>query len=680
MAESKAAVELRSGRKARFEVADSVSDFDIYGGRNLAHHLASARKFVLRRSLPIRTHEFPELKPTLLEGTPVVDVSRSKGDSSDGNVGDLEPSFQDTNIRVWAMPVLPNVTRKRSRDEFETGHQASLTASSLEEDREVKQQIRKDVVSEMFNSVWRLDTLVEKQLSEIESRSTQIFIRNPKTGRIELYCGPRPQPSGPDNRPTLAPELDRPVLVRNQCSDPVPQRIPATCPAPEAMSYIVKCQDQRGTFLPREAMRLGVKAGPDFAVLTRGGSVQAADGSLVTSKMVLTETKPGEGLAVIDLPTVEYVENMVQRWEWKSKELMQGVGAIFWILGPGVGEDEGLRSFIKQMSHLEHVVSSPDHCPDYLALDSGAAASLRHHLIDPSRFAVPTHDNVRLPQTRLPSTSTIQRLTSADSLELIPAQRGHVIQLAPRVEVQNHDIVPLLDTGKVIRDCPPEVLQKAREVAELLRTPERVAALDEQSKGLPGADAEIITLGTGSAMPSKYRNVSATLVRVPGEGSWLFDCGEGTLGQMKRVFGAEELTHVLRDLRGIWISHMHADHHLGTVGVIRAWHEAMWHAKEANSTRSENGAPSEHSPIGDSPHKRRLFVISGPLIHHFLSDYASMEAYGYDQVLPVIVRQDTGFETSGDQGGSPTILAWAQHRNDDEKFGNRTNATEGLQR
>ena len=87
------------------------------------------------------------------------------------------------------------------------------------------------------------------------------------------------------------------------------------------------------------------------------------------------------------------------------------------------------------------------------------------------------------------------------------------------------------------------------------------------------SEAEIVTLGTGSALPSKYRNVSATLLRVPGWGSMLFDAGENTLGQLKRVFPADELKEVLRELRVIWISHMHADHHLGTVSVIRAWYE-----------------------------------------------------------------------------------------------------------
>lgn len=47
-------------------------------------------------------------------------------------------------------------------------------------------------------------------------------------------------------------------------------------------------------------------------------------------------------------------------------------------------------------------------------------------------------------------------------------------------------------------------------------------------------DVEIVLLGTGSSQPSKYRNVSSIFVNLFSKGSLLLDCGEGTLGQLKR--------------------------------------------------------------------------------------------------------------------------------------------------
>lgn len=47
-------------------------------------------------------------------------------------------------------------------------------------------------------------------------------------------------------------------------------------------------------------------------------------------------------------------------------------------------------------------------------------------------------------------------------------------------------------------------------------------------------EMEIVLLGTGSSQPSKYRNVSSVYVNLFSKGSLLLDCGEGTLGQLKR--------------------------------------------------------------------------------------------------------------------------------------------------
>ena len=48
----------------------------------------------------------------------------------------------------------------------------------------------------------------------------------------------------------------------------------------------------------------------------------------------------------------------------------------------------------------------------------------------------------------------------------------------------------------------------------------------------------------------------------------LLDCGEGTYGQIVRFFGYEKSRHVLCNLVGVFISHMHADHHIGLIGLL----------------------------------------------------------------------------------------------------------------
>ena len=73
----------------------------------------------------------------------------------------------------------------------------------------------------------------------------------------------------------------------------------------------------------------------------------------------------------------------------------------------------------------------------------------------------------------------------------------------------------------------------------------------------------MLFLGTGAAMPSKYRNVTATYLHMFAHGGMLLDCGEGTYGQLRRRYGAAGADHIITGLKCVWISHIHADHHAG---------------------------------------------------------------------------------------------------------------------
>ena len=72
---------------------------------------------------------------------------------------------------------------------------------------------------------------------------------------------------------------------------------------------------------------------------------------------------------------------------------------------------------------------------------------------------------------------------------------------------------------------------------------------------------EVIPLGTGSALPSKDRHYSATVVE-HNSSLFLFDCGEGTQFQFLHA----DLRH--SRLEAIFITHLHGDHYFGLPGLL----------------------------------------------------------------------------------------------------------------
>lgn len=79
----------------------------------------------------------------------------------------------------------------------------------------------------------------------------------------------------------------------------------------------------------------------------------------------------------------------------------------------------------------------------------------------------------------------------------------------------------------------------------------------------------LVFLGTGSCIPNKTRNVSSILVHASADTCILLDCGEGTAAQIYRFYGETKGCEVLKNLKAIYVSHLHADHHLGLIGLLQ---------------------------------------------------------------------------------------------------------------
>ncbi|CCF34343.1 metallo-beta-lactamase superfamily protein [Colletotrichum higginsianum] len=567
-------------KKKKARKQEAFERLEIHGAQNLNYSIATARGFVFRKGIPIRAMELYQ-DPRL------------------ANPGGSTPDWEDDAIQAWKIPISagqpssPSAygkSRKRSHEVMTAEDDAAVATSQTtpatdvaadsatsEQQKITNREAVEAVVQEMFSSDWAMDQLYETKLSQVNLPAT-IFIR--ENGQIQKYKGPMPGDEGE------VPDLD--VLVRY----PWPATKVRDLPDPErstsAVCYVVKNRGRRGKFDPAAAKALGV-APVDFKHLTNGQTVKGKTGNDVTPDMVLgAPTKP-VGFAIIDIASTSYIESFLGRPEWKNATLMDNVPAFFWILGRSVIDDARIQNFIRERPHIRHTIMAPDVSPNMVAMESYGLLHAKLRRIDPERFPPLQADN------------TVRDLSHIGS-NVEAARVGMKAVLGAKIKAVNDDIVPF-PTFKEASNIDGGALRMAAHAAAKVRKPAFLEEVQRTEQDIPNRDTEIIPLGTGSALPSKYRNVSATLIRVPQYGNYLLDCGENTLGQLRRAFPAEEVVKILRETRCVAISHIHADHQLGLASFVTAWAEAT--------------AALDHLP--------RLGIV-GPLsIQNFLLEYNQME-------------------------------------------------------
>jgi ribonuclease Z len=131
--------------------------------------------------------------------------------------------------------------------------------------------------------------------------------------------------------------------------------------------------------------------------------------------------------------------------------------------------------------------------------------------------------------------------------------------------------------------------------------------------------------------------VSGYLIRVPNHGSILLEAGEGTWGQMCRFFGTDpnkpnNVWEVLRDIKVIFVSHAHGDHHFG-LSKILSMRKQVWHHHRALGVVILTPLFLLCYPQLDPPPVEPLFLVTLHSIVLGLRELSDIEDLGLDYSL-----------------------------------------------
>ncbi|KAK3219885.1 hypothetical protein Dsin_013855 [Dipteronia sinensis] len=409
---------------------------------------------------------------------------------------------------------------------------------------------------------------------------------------------------------------------------------------PGEMSVIYDCElpEIVGKFDPKKAAALGLRPGPKYSELQSGKSVKSDhQDTMVHPCDVMGPSVPGPVVLLVDCPTESHVlellsvESLNRYYADDSSdvpECAKTVNCVIHLSPTSVTSTLDYLKWMKRFGTAQHIMAGHQmKNVEVPILQSSARIAARLNYVCPQLFPAPGFWSLQHLNNSTIDSSTSQGPISRLS-ECISAENLLKFTLRPHAHLglDRTNIPSLVALSQVMEELfseIPSIVDAAQDVGHLWHGPRETKEeipsmrnnefmteepwLDENQ--LPSClenvrrdDLEIVLLGTGSSQPSKYRNVSSIYINLFAEGSLLLDCGEGTLGQLKRRYGVEGADNAVRNLRCIWISHIHADHHTGLARVLALRRDLL------------KGVP--HEPL--------LVVGPGPL-KRFLDAYQRLE-------------------------------------------------------
>ncbi|XP_020538910.1 tRNAse Z TRZ4, mitochondrial isoform X2 [Jatropha curcas] len=369
--------------------------------------------------------------------------------------------------------------------------------------------------------------------------------------------------------------------------------------------YVCELHEVMGKFNKEKAEALGLKVKTKYRELQNGNAVKSdCLDIMVHPSDVMGPSTPGPIVFIVDCPTNSHVEELLSEQSLNAyysdsmqcfPESAKTVNCIIHLTPPSVVNSVNYEKWMKKFDSAQHIMVG--HAMNHVTipiLKSSARMATRLNYLCPQFFpasafwSVEQHNNAPLGS-----------LTSTEGLlsklcERISAENLLKFTLRPNCHLglDKSNVPSLFAPPKVIDELLseiPEIADVAQQVSKFWDSPgemkqDETAVQDDTIvfgksildgnillcclENIRRDDLEIVLLGTGSSQPSKYRNVSSIYINLFCKGSLLLDCGEGTLAQLRRRYGMEGADNAVRNLRCIWISHIHADHHAGIVRIL----------------------------------------------------------------------------------------------------------------
>ncbi|GAA6009767.1 hypothetical protein JCM10207_004185 [Rhodosporidiobolus poonsookiae] len=337
------------------------------------------------------------------------------------------------------------------------------------------------------------------------------------------------------------------------------------------------------------------------------------EGRWVDSADCMGQGQDATAFLVLNIPSPDYLSSLASAI---PASLLQPTSlpdqtvfrSVFLFVGPHVLSSPAFSDYLASLQtafpSLTLHVSSADFVAqgkNEVVFGPSALLNLRLRQVDEAMFQLPRYSFLPTPTSlslpTLPSalTPVDQNSHFSATLDLLPPDKspfGSVLRYfnftvpSPEAETEAARLKGAEKPQETLERAArawQDYLEKAKEAKDAVALEAAVRA-KQPVNAVTAAEGslEVTPLGTGSAIPSKYRNVSSTLLHLPRAAATkpqeyiLLDAGEGTWGQIARRFGDGDEARsdpskedVLRGIKLVFISHLHQDHHAGLTTILR---------------------------------------------------------------------------------------------------------------
>ncbi|SPP74092.1 ribonuclease Z, mitochondrial [Drosophila guanche] len=343
-------------------------------------------------------------------------------------------------------------------------------------------------------------------------------------------------------------------------------------PEKVVINYICQLKPRPGALNLVKCVEKGVPPGPLLGQLKNGHDITLPDGKTVRSVDV---TEPGEtalSFVFLDVPSEHYLGGLLTHAKTikdLGEQQLTEVALVVHFTPHEITCCPGYQSFLRSnfSPGTQHIYLNSPHNQF-----SGYAAAhrIQHqlHQLAPQIFPL-LREQLPCQSQNLSHNLKKTKLDEADPDAEADAgtetEQGVVSMTSFHLRPKKG-----LDQTLAAKLTPEEYVKETHAVPGFTELLAKLKAQTDFPAVSPASSyPRIIFLGTGSCIPNKTRNVSSILIQTAAEAFMLLDCGEGTYGQIVRLYGSTKAAEVLRQLQAVYVSHLHADHHIGLIGLLR---------------------------------------------------------------------------------------------------------------